>query len=83
MNGSGGVLFAGGLFTSTRDGNITLNHVARWAGGVWSPLGDGLSSTVYALAVSGSKLYAGGAFTTTASGVANCPSAHCYVRRGH
>lgn len=54
-------LYAGGLFTSA--GNISANHIAKWDGTNWSPLGNGLNGGVYALAVIGSDLYAGGWFT--------------------
>jgi len=45
-----------------------VNYVAKWDGSSWSPLGSGVSSTVYALAVfddgTGDALYVGGAFST-------------------
>jgi hypothetical protein len=56
-----GNLYAGGAFTET--GGVTVNHVARWDGSSWSPLGSGMDGPVYALAVDGSgNLYAGGNF---------------------
>ena len=55
-------LYAGGYFTTA--GGSAANYVAKWNGSAWSALGSGMSSTVYALAVSGSDLYAGGNFIT-------------------
>ncbi len=62
-------LFVGGAFTTA--GGITVNRIARWDGQVWSPLGEGMSSTVFALEVYDSDgdgpapaaLYAAGNFT--------------------
>ena len=56
-----GNLYVGGLFTFI--GTNSANRVARWDGKTWSPLGSGMNSDVYALAVSGTDLYAGGKFT--------------------
>ena len=61
--GGGTDLYAGGDFTTA--GGVTVNYIAQWNGSAWSPLGSGVGSTVYALAVDGSgHLYAGGGFTT-------------------
>ena len=60
IDGSGN-LYIGGFFTVV--GNVKANYVAKWDGTNWSALGSGLSSYVYALAVSGTNLYAGGWFT--------------------
>ncbi len=60
MDGSG-ILYAGGDFTTAGGGEA--NHVARWDGSIWSPLGSGMDGDVYALAVDGGgNLYAGGTF---------------------
>ncbi len=62
----GGDLYAGGLF-SRMDG-LTVNHLARWNGTSWNPLGSGVAggnlqnSEVGALAVNGDNLYVGGRF---------------------
>jgi hypothetical protein len=62
---SGGVLYAGGNFTSA--GGIGVNHIARWDGSTWSPLSkfdSGLTGgDVDSLAISDGTLYAGGSFT--------------------
>ncbi len=66
-----GELYAGGLFTATRDNLTPLNHVAKWNGTTWQAVGDGLNDTVYTLCVDSlqNKLYAGGAFTQTGLGI--------------
>jgi RHS repeat-associated protein len=59
-----GALYAGGLFTTI--GGVPAQHIARWDGSSWSPLGAGTSGGVYSLAVfddgHGPALYAGGTF---------------------
>ncbi len=63
-----GNVYAGGDFT--RADKATINHMAKWDGSAWSPLGDGMNGEIRALAVDGSgNLYAGGRFTT-AGGIA-------------
>jgi len=64
---SGGpALYATGSFTMI--GGISANRIAKWDGKEWSPLGSGLNSWAYALAVfddglgGGPALYAGGSF---------------------
>ncbi len=73
-DGSGPELIAGGVFT-TAGGVPSVNRIASWDGFSWSPLGSGLNSTVYALAVhddgSGSRLYVGGPFTSVGGAPAN------------
>jgi hypothetical protein len=67
-DGAGPALYAGGRFTTA--GGVTANQIAKWNGGVWSPLigpsGTGSDDWVRALAVfddgSGPALYAGGDF---------------------
>jgi hypothetical protein len=60
---SGGDLYAGGSFTTAGGG--AANHIAKWDGSSWSPLGSGMNGNeVDAIAVSGSDLFAGGSFTT-------------------
>src|SRR5439155_12710388 len=63
-------------------GGVSVNHIAKWDGSSWSPLGSGTTAplgdpyyaggSVFALAVSGSDLYAGGAFITAGGVSANC-----------
>jgi hypothetical protein len=58
-----GEIIAAGAFHA--GGGQSLNHVARYRGGKWQPLGAGLDGEVYALAVFGGVLVAGGQFFTT------------------
>ncbi len=63
---SGGALFARGMFTGVgqADGTWTaLGHLAQWKDGLWSAVGGGVDSEVFALAVNGASLYAGGFFS--------------------
>ncbi|MCK6648342.1 MAG: T9SS type A sorting domain-containing protein, partial [Bacteroidia bacterium] len=59
-------LYAGGEFTATADG-IPANHIAKWNGTQWLPVGEGLNDTVLTLCVDSlhNKLIAGGKFTQT------------------
>jgi hypothetical protein len=70
-DGSGPAVYAGGTFLMS--GTAWVNHVAKWDGARWSPLGAGTDGPVEALAVyddgDGPSLIAGGSFTT-AGGVA-------------
>jgi hypothetical protein len=59
-----GNLYIGGQFTFA-------NHLAKWNGSSWSPVGSGMNYVVTALAVSGGTLYAGGSFTTAGGNSAN------------
>ncbi len=67
-DGGGGDLYAGGWFTMAN--GLRVDHVARWNGGAWSPLGGGFtiaapgSAHVTSLAVFDGELYAGGSFDT-------------------
>lgn len=65
-DGSGPAVYAGGTFLMS--GTAWVNHVARWDGARWSPLGAGTDGPVDALAVyddgDGPALIAGGGFTT-------------------
>ncbi len=47
---------------SVLEGQLDSWNVMRWDGDAWHRLGDGLNSTVYALAVYQDDLYAGGSF---------------------
>lgn len=74
-SGDGPALFAAGDFSSA--GGEVVNHIAKWNGQVWTPLGSGMNSTVNALATyddgsgDGDALYAGGAFTNAGGVGAN------------
>lgn len=63
-DGSGPALYLGGGFLYA--GDVAARRIARWDGANFAPLGTGLDSAVYALAVhddgSGTALYAGGTF---------------------
>lgn len=63
-DGNGQALYAGGSFTTAAD--TTVNHVARWDGAAWQPLGVGTDADVFALTVfddgSGPALFVGGNF---------------------
>src|SRR5205823_1916937 len=61
-------LYIGGSFTIV--GDVFANHIAKWNGTNWSPLGSGLNQTVRALFVSGSDVSAGGDFTTAGGRIA-------------
>jgi hypothetical protein len=68
-DGTGTKLYAGGYLTSA--GSVAANHITRFEGTSWRPLGGGLTASfinaVHALATfddgNGPQLYAGGTFT--------------------
>jgi hypothetical protein len=66
-------VYAGGSFKTA--GRAVVNNIARWNGGGWQPLGDGVAGgleQVLAVGVKGNDLYAGGSFTTAGTvGVSN------------
>ena len=68
-------LYAGGDFTASGSGSITLNYIARFdlsAYDVWSAVGTGVNAPVRALATDGSgNVYAGGDFTTAGGATVN------------
>ena len=43
----GGILYVGGDFRATRNGNLIGEQVARWNGTSWSGLGDGLQANFF------------------------------------
>jgi hypothetical protein len=69
-DGSGDALYVGGNFTSAGGGGA--NHVAKWNGSSWSPVGAGFTDNVYTLCVfddgTGPALYAGGGFVSPFGG---------------
>jgi hypothetical protein len=66
---SGGDIYAAGVFTTV--GETPANHIARWNGTSWSPLGAGTNWAVFALSASGTDIYAGGEFTMAGGNPAN------------
>jgi trimeric autotransporter adhesin len=54
-------LYVGGRFTGA--GGKMTNHITRWDGLEWHPLGDGFNSEVYSVTTYNDDLYAGGFFT--------------------
>lgn len=68
-DGAGGAdtLYVGGAFTMA--GGLPANGIAKWDGAAWTPLGLGLSHSVYAVAMfddgagGGPALFAAGQFT--------------------
>ena len=61
-----GNLYVGGSFTATASG-ATVNHIAKWNGSSWLPLGAGVNDTVKSIVISGTTVYAGGLFTEAGS----------------
>jgi hypothetical protein len=71
--GASGDLYAGGVFSAS--GVTGVNHVARWNGTSWVPLGsgtaNGVGGIVYAITpLANGDMVVGGSFTA-AGGVAN------------
>lgn len=60
-----GTLYAGGSFN--KSGTTDVDHIARWDGTNWQPLGFGLNGNVYTIAIADGALYAGGTFTVAGS----------------
>jgi hypothetical protein len=60
-----GDLIAGGDFVTANapgGGDVVVNHIARWDGAQWRPLGSGTNAPVHALTVLGDSLIVGGEF---------------------
>ncbi|MBI4670852.1 MAG: hypothetical protein HY741_04180 [Chloroflexi bacterium] len=76
---NGSEVYVGGDFTqlcgeaTCTSGNVAANAIAKWNGSAWSPLGNGVNGSVYAIVASGSTLYIGGDFTQIC-GDASCTS---------
>jgi hypothetical protein len=62
-----GDLIAGGSFRHI--GGVAAQNVARWDGGAWRALGEGISGTVYDLAVHGDSLVVAGSFVYAGAGI--------------
>jgi hypothetical protein len=75
-SGSGPALFVGGSFLSA--GGVVANHIAKWDGKTWSPLGMGTNEYISALTVfddgsgDGPALYVGGSFNSAGGIEAQC-----------
>jgi trimeric autotransporter adhesin len=54
-------VYFGGYFSSI--GGMNANHIARWDGTQWHPLGSGLNGSVSSLATAGNRLYVAGSFS--------------------
>jgi hypothetical protein len=62
-----GNLYAGGAFTTANGSTTACNNIAKLAVGAtaWTPVGSGINSTVYIIAIDiSNNIYAGGGFTT-------------------
>src|SRR5207244_13644299 len=55
-------LYVGGYFNIA--GGLPANHIARWDGRAWSPLGSGLDGAASSLAISGEQLFVAGNFSS-------------------
>jgi len=75
-DGDGPALYAGGRFITL--GGVTVNHIAKWNGSSWEPLGTGLSGSgvgvgTHAMTTfddgTGAALFVGGHSFTSAGGV--------------
>jgi hypothetical protein len=61
MTTHNGDLYVGGSFLMA--GGVMANHVAKWDGTNWSPLGNGINGNVLALITYNGQLYAAGEFS--------------------
>lgn len=61
--GSGGTVYAGGSFSAADQGNVTVAGVAEINGDLITPLGDGVTGTIWALAARNSEVWIGGVIT--------------------
>lgn len=75
---SGNDVYVGGAFDRVCEtetcgsGTFVVNHIAKWDGSSWSPLGFGLDGAVNAITVdpNGTDFYLGGDFTQTCANAA-------------
>ncbi len=71
-DGTGSALYVGGTFGGA--GATSLNHIGRWRGDAWEPVGQGFGGDVRYLCAfddgTGPKLYAAGSFLSPAGGIA-------------
>ncbi|NTW49907.1 MAG: T9SS type A sorting domain-containing protein, partial [Chlorobiales bacterium] len=61
--------YVGGAFTMA--GGVTVNHIAKWDGIRWLPLGQGLNGNVLSMVAVGTDIYVGGDFTMAGSVTVN------------
>jgi hypothetical protein len=71
------VLYAAGTFTTCNGSTLTAcNHIAQWNGTVWKPVGtspnDGVTGTIYAMAIFNGKLIVAGNITKCAGATIAC-----------
>jgi hypothetical protein len=66
---SGGLVYAGGIFTNS--GPQAATNLAVWNGSTWTAVGGGANGVVSSLALNGGTLYAAGGFTQAGSVPAN------------
>lgn len=64
-------VFVGGDFVFEENVGQKASHVARWNGGQWERLGEGVNGPVHALLIHSSDLYAGGTFDVAGFSPAN------------
>jgi hypothetical protein len=64
-------LFGGFCLTPNCSSSVAARNIAVYENETWQPLGNGLNSRTWDLAVSGGNLYAGGAFTLAGGNTAN------------
>src|SRR5207302_6152220 len=66
---SGSNVYVGGEFTAAGGGGVNANHIARWDGNQWYPLGSGVSyggegsRGGLAIGSGGERVYGGGGLT--------------------
>lgn len=76
---SGNDLYVAGQFTSATntDGtSVLVNHIAKWDGSQWSPLGQGANDSVRTLLILDNTLYAGGMFGSVTNSDGTDVAAH-------
>lgn len=81
-----GNIYTGGTFNAScanatcSTTSVQANHIAKWNGGAWSPLGNGVNGQVNAVVVDGNNLFTGGSFLLTCADAA-CTAGNISVNR--